>query len=95
VIAPSRSPAAISPAASIVQLHALPGHADRFAEPVDQFAAGRGPGHHPGSAAGEIRAALASQDRSADTITAALFEAFSGSARAPSQPAVEPLEAAR
>jgi hypothetical protein len=81
-------------AASIARLHALAGHDYRFAEPVDHFAAGRGPGHDPGSAAGEIRAALASQDRSADTIIAVLLEAFSGSARAASQPAAEPLEAA-
>jgi hypothetical protein len=36
-----------------------------------------------------------SQDRSADTIAAALLEAFSGSVRSRSQPAAEALEAAR
>jgi hypothetical protein len=54
---------------AIAHLRALAGHDHRFAEPVDHLVAALGAGHDLGSAVGEIRAAVASQDRSADTLS--------------------------
>lgn len=79
---------------AIAKLQALAGHDYRFAEPVDHLAASLEAGRDPGDAIGEIRAVVASQDRSADAVTTPLLDAVSGSARSREEPSPRgPVEA--
>jgi hypothetical protein len=80
---------------AIAQMRALAGHDYRFAEPVAHLAASLVAGGDPGDAIGELRGAVASQDRSADAVTAPLLEALSESARSRAEPSPGPVEAAR
>jgi hypothetical protein len=80
---------------ALARLKALAGHDYRFAEPVDHLATALEAGRDPGDAIGELRAAIASEDHSAEAITGPLLDAFTDAARSSAPAAPDPMEAAR
>jgi hypothetical protein len=80
---------------ALARLKVLAGHDYRFAEPALHLATALEAGRDPRDAVGELRAAIASEDHSAEAITGPLLDAFTDAARSSAPAAPGPVEAAR